>query len=513
MTGEELRRERRLSIPAAICGLLVPACLFGVIGVSAEAGSGGGQAPRTPIEVAKRQSQFTIDTASDSLLRIGGVNGRPSADLGATTEIVPLTEEVNEVNGFDVSSTGARTAWLVTGAEARPLILSDGSLGESVPLAVEGGVEGLALEQTARPTATDDDPEATRPPPAKGFLLDRDNRILGVSFPQGTVGEPIAVSGLGEGERLVAIAGGDDGSALLAFGVDEAGDGRIHRVDTSDGAATDPRADGQPVTEGLAPDGVFGIDLDLDSGTIRLVGSERHLTIEESGAGAVREHQPPGAEDVSATALLSVIEPNQAVLPTEYEEYVATGDTWLLANLLRVVAMLFVIPLALFLWDASRRRRPVPTAVAGLAVIGAIFFGLPSLVAHFAYTDLTNAFLASGPQTWPRAVEFGEAEAFRIAAALERFAAIPLALWVAWGSYEAMEAGLLPRFIGLLGLVTAIPLIVFPLPGVILATIWIASVSLIVLGLWAGGRPPAWAAGRAVLPDIDPRYTKETPRK
>lgn len=518
MTSDELRRERRLSIPAAICGLLVPVCLFGTIGVTAEAGSRGVQADRTPIPEEKQQSTLAIDSAAGSLLRIGGVNGRPSADLAGATEIVALEQPTGPINGFDVSSRGARAGWLVMdgeqGAVARPLVFADGSLGAAVPLAGVERVRGLALAQRPRPIATADDPEADRPPPAAGYLLDGQNRLRTVEFPDGSLGAPVAVGGLAEGEQLVALAGGDDGSVLLALGVDEAGDGRLHRIDTTGGAATDARADGAPVGQDLSPDGGYGMDLDLDSGTVRVTGESRHFTVDNSGAGSVREHQSPGTEAVDATALVSVIEPGEAELPTRYAEYAATDGTWLMANLLKVLTLVLALPLALFLWGATRRRRPVPGFLAGLAVVGAAVFALPSLAAHFALVDIAEQFLASGPRTWLRAVELRDGStAFRISTALEPFASVPIAAWLAWGSYEAMEAGLLPRFIGLLGLVTAIPLIVFPLPGVILAIIWIVCVALISLGLWTGGRPPAWAAGRAILSDIDPRDPKERPKK
>jgi hypothetical protein len=78
-------------------------------------------------------------------------------------------------------------------------------------------------------------------------------------------------------------------------------------------------------------------------------------------------------------------------------------------------------------------------------------------------------------------------------------------IWVSVTSFEAMRVGLVTRFLGVFGLgagiVTAVGLPI----GSSLFLAWIGSLGVLALGYWPGGRPPAWAAGRAVALDEPPR--------
>jgi hypothetical protein len=66
-------------------------------------------------------------------------------------------------------------------------------------------------------------------------------------------------------------------------------------------------------------------------------------------------------------------------------------------------------------------------------------------------------------------------------------------------SLNAMRAGLLSRFMGILGIIVG-ALIVLPLlpQGVpIVQIFWLGAVGFLFLGLWPGGRGPAWETGEA----------------
>ena len=49
---------------------------------------------------------FLIDSTTDTLVRQGGVNGTPSPNTGAITEIGPLGVNTSAASGFDISGTG-----------------------------------------------------------------------------------------------------------------------------------------------------------------------------------------------------------------------------------------------------------------------------------------------------------------------------------------------------------------------------------------------------------------------
>lgn len=65
-------------------------------------------------------------------------------------------------------------------------------------------------------------------------------------------------------------------------------------------------------------------------------------------------------------------------------------------------------------------------------------------------------------------------------------------------SLNAMRAGLLSRFMGILGIIVG-ALIVLPLlPGIpIVEIFWLAAMGALFLGYWPGGRGPAWETGEA----------------
>ena len=63
-------------------------------------------------------------------------------------------------------------------------------------------------------------------------------------------------------------------------------------------------------------------------------------------------------------------------------------------------------------------------------------------------------------------------------------------------SLNAMRAGLLSRFIGILGIIAAVLTVLFQGAGIIEA-FWLAAIGAIFLDRWPGGRGPAWETGEA----------------
>jgi hypothetical protein len=62
---------------------------------------------------------------------------------------------------------------------------------------------------------------------------------------------------------------------------------------------------------------------------------------------------------------------------------------------------------------------------------------------------------------------------------------------------NAMRVGLLTRFMGALGIIAGVLMIIpiGPMPFVIM--FWLLSLSMLFAGRWPGGNPPAWASGKA----------------
>jgi hypothetical protein len=64
---------------------------------------------------------------------------------------------------------------------------------------------------------------------------------------------------------------------------------------------------------------------------------------------------------------------------------------------------------------------------------------------------------------------------------------------------NAMRAGLLTRFMGVLGIIVGVLFVIpvgSPLP--IVQTFWLVALAALILGRWPSGAPPAWSTGVAV---------------
>src|SRR5918994_1166550 len=206
----------------------------------------------------------------------------------------------------------------------------------------------------------------------------------------------------------------------------------------------------------------------------------------------------------------------------------------------------------LFLAAAARSDR-VRRQLIGLSLAGALLIGAGVVANHFTYLDAADDFAASEEtreadeaslaQLLARAeageieqvtlyaddstldVEQGDGTAYDVSYPAEREAGIrrtleanqvavddasgagPSALLVRGGAlamaigflYTAMwsmRTGLLPRFWGTFGMASAVVLALFFL--YLFTLVWLIGIGFLLLGLWPGGRPPAWEEGRAV---------------
>jgi hypothetical protein len=170
----------------------------------------------------------------------------------------------------------------------------------------------------------------------------------------------------------------------------------------------------------------------------------------------------------------------------------------ILGAVLGVIGYLLVGVVLIYLWRAARGRRPeTPALGQPLALFGAVIFSVASIWNLFEVFDLATTFTESGPQTERRADDLLENRS-PVGGALGLGGGLALALALVLISINAMRAGLLSRFMGILGVLVGafnvIPL--FPLP--IVQLFWFAALAVLFIDRWPGGRGPAWAAGESV---------------
>jgi hypothetical protein len=65
-------------------------------------------------------------------------------------------------------------------------------------------------------------------------------------------------------------------------------------------------------------------------------------------------------------------------------------------------------------------------------------------------------------------------------------------------SLNAMRAGLMSRFMGMLGIIVGALLVLPLIPIPIVEIFWLGALGVLFLGIWPGGRGPAWEAGEAL---------------
>src|SRR5206468_537591 len=166
------------------------------------------------------------------------------------------------------------------------------------------------------------------------------------------------------------------------------------------------------------------------------------------------------------------------------------------AAVLRTIALVLLVLVAVHLYRAIKARRPdEPGVVLVMGVYGPIAWAVGTLGVAIVLAISASNFTGREFQTIDAADD-----AFRTARLLGLAALsglLALAFWLVKGCLDAMRAGLLNRFMGVLGIVLGPALVVTPF-GSFLLPVWLIALGALYLGFWPRGVPPAWTEGRAI---------------
>jgi hypothetical protein len=151
---------------------------------------------------------------------------------------------------------------------------------------------------------------------------------------------------------------------------------------------------------------------------------------------------------------------------------------------------------AAFLGGATAARNPqLPRWAAVLPIVGGVVMAV-SVVALEVISLQRYADFLSGPRTVAAATEIAKGEGVLVFPKVLGFlGSVALAAGLGLIALNAMRAGLLTRFYGVLGIITAVMLVLLPLP--LVQIFWLGAMGILCLGFWPGGAPPAWASGKA----------------
>ena len=169
--------------------------------------------------------------------------------------------------------------------------------------------------------------------------------------------------------------------------------------------------------------------------------------------------------------------------------------------MLAAIAVASLTLILLLLVDATRFRRPQswrPTRP--LVLVGGIALAVVS-VGHQAVGAIETHNFVAGHDFSNHAVEkaLTNGTANVIVDYLDLLAGLALAAGMIATMVNALRVGLLPRWMGMLGMFTGL-LIFLPIGGAelqIVPAFWMVMTGILFIGKWPNGEPPAWAAGEA----------------
>jgi hypothetical protein len=165
---------------------------------------------------------------------------------------------------------------------------------------------------------------------------------------------------------------------------------------------------------------------------------------------------------------------------------------------LAVAALTLVL---LLLVDATRFRRPgLWPAARPLVLYGGIAFAVVSL-GHQVVSAIETHKFAVGHDFSAHAVDqaLTKGTLNMLVVYLALIAALALAAGTIVVAMNAQRVGLIPRWMGILGIFTGV-LLFLPIGGAELQVVpafWLVMMGILYLGKWSKGDPPAWAAGEA----------------
>lgn len=185
----------------------------------------------------------------------------------------------------------------------------------------------------------------------------------------------------------------------------------------------------------------------------------------------------------------------QLELPAFYHDYALA----LIGSRVLAAAGYLGVALVLdYLYRAAKARRPeVPSVARVTAFAGPALLAVGLVVIQVLLTIRASDYLARGEADRVAAREVAGGPVIAAGAVVQ---AGILALGFAFVliSLHAMRVGLLTRFMGVLGVIVGL-LVVLPIgsPQPVVQWFWLGALAYLFAGRWPGGVPPAWRTGRA----------------
>ena len=153
----------------------------------------------------------------------------------------------------------------------------------------------------------------------------------------------------------------------------------------------------------------------------------------------------------------------------------------------------------LFLWQCTYNRNPekVKPFVRWLVIVGTVLDGLIAIAYAVILSVKAHEFATTGSQTYAQANHLTGGQGLLFLQLFGFLGALLVAVGFVLVSVQAMNAGLLSRPMGYLGMFAGALILfqVFQLP--IIQCGWLLALGYLISGRWPSGVPPAWRSGRS----------------
>jgi hypothetical protein len=193
---------------------------------------------------------------------------------------------------------------------------------------------------------------------------------------------------------------------------------------------------------------------------------------------------------------LGAVESLRVALYEFYDDHAAAIIGSSVARALGFLAIGFALT---YLGHATASRRAeLPRLALYLPWAGAVVLALQALLSAFGTNAAVHDFL-DGPRTVDAARDLAGNGLLVLGSILDLAGRLALGAAFVLVCLNAMRAGLLTRFMGVLGIIVG-ALLVIPLgsPLPIVQVFWLLALGALILGYWPSGVPQAWSTGTAV---------------
>jgi hypothetical protein len=150
-----------------------------------------------------------------------------------------------------------------------------------------------------------------------------------------------------------------------------------------------------------------------------------------------------------------------------------------------------------YLYGATKGRRPITPKIAKYtALYGSIAVALVAIVSAVVLAINAHDFLAAGDHSHDAVKAVQTKGLIVVIQSIGIAAQLAVAFAFVMISLNAMRAGLLTRFMGVLGIISgALFILQFGQPLPVVQAFWLVALAALFLRRWPNGMPPAWTSG------------------